>query len=181
MDPIKIIEKYYKEHPEAKRFLLAHGSMVAKKALEVAKRLSHLAPDMDFIKEAALLHDIGIFLTYAPDIGCHGDKPYILHGILGREILESEGLPRHAIVCETHVGVGLTIEDIKKNKFPLPLRDMTPKTLEEKIIGYADKFFSKSKDPLREKPLEYVRKEIGGYGEDKLKVFDEWAKLFGDM
>ena len=61
-----------------------------------------------------MLHDIGIFLTHAPQIGCHGDKPYICHGYLGRELLEKEGFPRHAIVCETHVGVGLTIADIEK-------------------------------------------------------------------
>ena len=178
MNPIEIIDKYYAPHPEAKRFLLQHARMVAKKALEVAEKVKHLEPDTKFIEEAAMLHDIGIFLTNAPDIGCRGDKPYICHGYLGREILESEGLPRHAIVCETHVGVGLTVQDKRKNNFPLPLRDMTPKTIEEKIIGYADKFFSKSREPLKEKPLEFVRSQIAGFGPDKLAVFEEWVKLF---
>lgn len=179
MDPLKIIEKYYAPHPDAKRFLIAHAEMVTKKALSIASRLPQMNLDVRFIEEASMLHDIGIFLTNAPDLGCHGDKPYICHGYLGRELLEKEGLPRHAIVCETHVGVGLTIEDIKKNRFPLPLRDMTPKTIEEKIIGYADKFFSKSKDPLKEKPLDFVRRQIAAFGPEKLAVFDEWVRMFG--
>ena len=91
-----------------------------------------------------MLHDIGIFMTNAPQLGCYGDKPYICHGYLGRELLEKEGFPKHAIVCETHIGVGLTIADIEKNNFPLPRRDMTPKTLEEQIVCFADNFFRKT-------------------------------------
>jgi uncharacterized protein len=46
-------------------------------------------------------------------LGCHGDRPYITHGIIGAELLGNEGLPGHALVCERHIGVGLSIEDIK--------------------------------------------------------------------
>lgn len=178
MDPIKIIKKYYHKHPEAERFLIAHSRMVAKKALEIAGNVRHLNPDMTFIEEASMLHDIGIFMTNAQSLGCHGDLPYICHGYLGRELLEKEGYPRHALVCERHVGVGLTIEDIQKNQFPIPLRDMTPKSLEEQIICLADKFYSKNGDPLKEKPIEEVRVFIARFGEDKLKRFDEWVRLF---
>ncbi|MDO8746319.1 MAG: HDIG domain-containing protein, partial [Thermodesulfovibrionales bacterium] len=153
MNLVEIIRKYYNPESEAYSFLVQHSRMVAKKAVEVAERVKHLNPDIKFIEEAAMLHDIGIFLTHAPQIGCHGDKPYICHGYLGRELLEKEGFPRHAIVCETHVGVGLTIADIEKNNFPLPRRDMMPKTLEEQIICFADNFFSKDNEPLREKPI----------------------------
>jgi len=114
MNPLEIIEKYYKDNPGAKDILIAHGEMVAKKATELAKKVKHLNPDLKFIKEAAILHDIGIFLTNAPQINCYGDKPYICHGYLGRELLEKEGLPKYALVCERHVGVGITIENIKK-------------------------------------------------------------------
>lgn len=88
MNPIEIIRKYYNPESEAYKFLIHHSRMVAKKAVEVAERVRHLKPDIKFIEEAAMLHDIGIFLTHAPQIGCHGDKPYICHGYLGREILE---------------------------------------------------------------------------------------------
>ncbi len=180
MEPFEIIGRYYGEGSKARNLLEAHSRKVAGKALEAAKRLSAKERlDLDFIFEAAILHDIGIFFTNAPEIGCHGDKPYICHGFRGRELLEKEGLPRHALVCETHIGVGLTVEDIKAQGLPLPLRNMAPHTLEEKIISYADKFFSKGGDPEREKPLAEVRASIKKYGADKLRVFDEWHRLFG--
>lgn len=178
MDPIKIIEKYYKPGTKAYLFLVPHSKMVAQKAIYVANKVKHLNPDMKFIEEAAMLHDIGIFLTHAPQLGCYGDKPYICHGYLGRELLDKEGLHRHAIVCETHVGVGLSVADIKRNNFPIPKRDMIPTTIEEQIVCFADKFFSKDSAPLKEKPLLKVRESIAKYGEDKLKRFDEWLKLF---
>lgn len=179
MDPVEIIKRVYEGRDNAYGFLIKHAAMVADKALEAARRAPHLDPDMDFIREAAMLHDIGIFLTNAPKLGCFGDKPYITHGYLGREILEKEGLPRHALVAERHVGVGLTVDDIEKNDFPIPKRDMTPESIEEIIVCFADKFFSKVGDPLEEKPVEDVRKFIGEFGEDKLTIFDKWLKMFG--
>ncbi|MBI4683932.1 MAG: HDIG domain-containing protein [Nitrospirae bacterium] len=181
MEPLKIIEKFYSPESEAYHFLLQHSKMVVQKALSVAKRVKHLNPNMKFIEEAAMLHDIGIFLTKAPHTGCHGNKPYICHGYLGREIIEREGLPRHAIVCETHVGVRLTIKDIEEKNLPLPKRDMTPTTLEEQIVCFADKFFSKNNDPLKEKPISKVREFIAKFGEDKLRQFDEWVRIFGTL
>ncbi|MBF0558400.1 MAG: phosphohydrolase, partial [Nitrospirae bacterium] len=93
--------------------------------------------------------------------------------------LEKEGLPEHAMVCERHVGVGLTLEDIRSANLPLPLRDMLPVTLEEKIICFADKFYSKHKDRTRNgKSLAQIRKELLPYGENKVKQFDEWLLIF---
>ncbi|MBI4690379.1 MAG: HDIG domain-containing protein [Nitrospirae bacterium] len=179
MDTIKIIEKYYSRETVAYNFLVRHSKMVAQKAIEVAERVRHLNPDIKFIEEAGMLHDIGIFLTKAPHLGCYGEKPYICHGYLGREILEKEGFPRHAIVCETHVGVGLTVKDIDDNDFPIPKRDMLPITIEEQIVCFADKFFSKDDNPLKEKSIHSVRKFISRFGEEKLRRFDEWLRLFG--
>ncbi len=178
MNPISIIRKYYTPETVAYKFLVQHSEMVTRKAVEVAERVRHLNPDIEFIREAAMLHDIGIFMVNAPQLGCHGNKPYICHGYLGREILEKEGFPRHAIVCETHVGAGLSIADIEKHNFPIPKRDMMPTTIEEKIICFADKFFSKDNEPLKEKPIQKIREFIGKFGEDKLRQFDEWVIFF---
>ncbi len=95
-------------------------------------------------------------------------------------ILEEEGLPEIAPICERHLGTGLTVNDIVDSNFPLPHRDMTPKTLEEKLICYADKFYSKSDKHLTvAKTPEKIRKKILKYGEDKLKTFEEFVDLFG--
>ena len=55
----------------------------------------------------------GFFIQRPIVSGCYGDKDYICHGYLGRALLEKEGLPAHALVCERHVGVGLSISDIR--------------------------------------------------------------------
>lgn len=179
MDPISLLHKYFPED-EARRIVLEHSRCVADKALQLAR--SHpdgLSLDLGFIEEAALLHDIGICRTSAPDIGCHGPHPYILHGILGREILEAEGLQRHALVCERHIGVGLTAADIAGQGLPLPHRDMTPITGEERIVCLADLFYSKKPGQLvTEKPVARVRQEIGRFGFDKTAIFDAWVAEF---
>ena len=180
MDPLKVIEKYYDPASAAYAILTGHCRLVADRALEIGGKAAYLHPDLLFIQEAAMLHDIGIFLTNEPELGCHGDKPYICHGYLGRELLEIEGFPRHALVCERHVGVGISLHDIRNNSLPLPERDMEPVSVEEQIICFADKFYSK--DPaflLKEKPIGTVRKNIARFGQEKLARFDEWCRLFG--
>ena len=179
MDPEDILKSYYSPESRAYNILLNHSRAVTEKALVIARQVKHLHPDISFIYEAAMLHDIGIFLTRVPKIGCYGKQPYVCHGYLGGEILEREGLLPHALVCERHVGLGITVQDIKEKKLPLPERDMVPVTIEEQIICYADKFFSKISDPLtEERPLHVIRKKIKKFGDEKLKRFDEWVEMF---
>lgn len=179
MNPEELLRKYYSPDSLVYRILLEHGKHVSGKAREIASRLPKQSPNMGFINEAAYLHDIGIFLTNAPAIGCFGDAPYICHGVLGRDLLDREGFPRHALVCERHIGVGITQEDIERHGLPLPKRTMVPESLEEQIICYADKFFSKRADgPIIEKSVDEVRNEIGRYGVAKLEIFDRMRALF---
>lgn len=112
MNPIDIINKYYLEENELRHILLTHSRSVADKSLWIANRHPELSLDKDFLYEAAMLHDIGIFLTDAPGIYCFGDKPYICHGYLGADLMRGEGYPRHALVCERHTGAGLSLEGI---------------------------------------------------------------------
>lgn len=180
MDPLALIAKYYAPGTKAHDLLVRHSSMVAAKALRIAERVRRLGPDLDFIREAALLHDIGVLFTDQPAIGCYGDKPYVCHGYLGRALLEDEGFPRHGLVCERHVGLGITREEILAKGLPLPVRDMVPITLEEEIICYADKFFSKNAEYLlSEKPVETIRKGIARYGQEKVRQWDAWVAKFG--
>ncbi|WP_455498687.1 HDIG domain-containing metalloprotein [Coprobacter sp.] len=177
MDPFTIINKYYIPGTPLYDILVGHSRLVTQKALEIAKAHPELNADTDFIAEAAMLHDIGIFLTNAPDIECHGNRPYICHGTLGSELLKKEGLPRHALVSERHTGAGLSLEDIINQNLPIPHRDMLPVSIEEQMICFADKFYSKS-DPLKEKSIEQIRKSMNKYGEASITRFERWFHLF---
>ncbi|MEA3436160.1 MAG: HDIG domain-containing protein [Thermodesulfobacteriota bacterium] len=182
MDPIEIISKYYTPGSKLFDILVNHGRQVAKKAIDAADRVPDLKPDRNFIKEAAMLHDIGIFLTASPKIGCIGKHPYVSHGYLGRELLEKIGMPKHGLVCERHVGLGITKEDIILHNLPLPERDMCPVSIEEQIICYADKFFSKTgKLNPREKPVKKVLKRLEKYGHGKVLRFQSWVELFNGL
>ena len=177
MNPLDIISKYYNPSSEAYRILVSHSRSVADKALALAALHPELSIDTQFVEEAAMLHDIGVFLCDAPGIDCHGEAPYICHGFLGSELLQKEGLPRHALVCERHTGAGISLAMIEKESLPLPHRDMLPVSLEEQLICFADKFFSKTKLDV-EKPIEKVKKGLSKYGIETEARFDAWCKLF---
>lgn len=124
-----------------------------------------------------MLHDIGICRCDAPKIYCFGTEPYLRHGLIGAEMMRAEGFPRHARVCERHTGAGLTEKEIIEQDLPLPHRDFLPETLEEKLICYADKFYSKT-HPDREKSFEQAEKSIARFGKDGLERFLAWKALF---
>lgn len=124
-----------------------------------------------------MLHDIGIFRCYAAGIQCFGTEPYICHGRIGAELLRSEGFPRHARVCERHTGAGITKAQIIVQNLPLPQQDFLPETMEEKVICYADKFFSKTHLD-REKTIEQAEKSLSKFGEEGVLRFREWEKCF---
>ena len=177
MNPLDIINKYYPGESELKHILLTHSCSVADKALEIAGRHPELNLDRDFLYEGAMLHDIGIFLTDADSIFCFGDKPYICHGYLGADLMRAEGYPRHALVCERHTGAGLSLEQILAQDLPVPHRDMVPVSMEEQVICFSDKFFSKTHLD-REKTVEKARKSLEKYGLAGVQRFDKWCELF---
>lgn len=172
-----IISKFYKEGTGLYDIYLSHTTDVTNKALSIVQKHPELAVDTRFIEEAGMLHDIGIFLTHAPHIQCKGTYPYICHGYLGSELLQQEGYPKHALVCERHTGTGLSLETIISRKLPIPHRDMRPKSLEEKIICFADKFYSKSRLG-QEKPVKKIRQNLRKHGRHQVAIFDEWCELF---
>lgn len=161
------------------KIVLEHSRHVAGFALQIAERLELAEEDRLFINEAALLHDIGVCQVHAPELGLHGKNPYIMHGVLGRAILEKEGYPLHGLVCERHTGVGLTCEDIVRQQLPLPHREMCPQSLPEKIICFADLFYSKRPGRLGErKSVAHVRKKLLPFGKEKVAIFDTWLTQF---
>ena len=161
MNPYEIIDKYYPENTEQRQILVIHSLSVAGKAMKILDAHPELRLNRSFVKEAALLHDIGIFQTDAPTIQCFGSHPYIAHGYLGAEILREEGFPQHALVCERHTGAGLSLQDIVDQQLPVPHREMLP-------ITHLDE----------EKSVEKARHSIAKYGEEGLSRFDRWCSLF---
>lgn len=177
MIPVEIVKKYYDENSELYKILTDHCFSVTEKALAIAQDHPEMELDKDFIYEAGMIHDIGIIFTDAPNIKCFGKKPYICHGYLGSDLMKKEGFPKHALVCERHTGVGLSKKEIEDNHLPLPHRDMIPVSLEEQLICFADKFFSKT-NLDKEKDTEKIRKGLSEYGERNVQIFDHWCKLF---
>ena len=181
IDAVKLIHKYYADHPLAEEILLRHSKMVTNKALTIARYLLTQGRNIDlqFIAEAAMLHDIGMIYTNTPELGCNGNGDYILHGLKGKQLLLQERLPVHARVCERHIGVGLTATEIKLQKLPLPATDILPETIEEQIICYADLFYSKNKEKLEhEKTPAEVCAKLETFGANKIETFAKWKNMF---
>ena len=177
MDPLEIIGKYYDIQSKLYDILTTHSRNVADKALAIAKNHPEMNLDIKFIEEAAMLHDIGVINCYAPDIDCRGTYEYICHGHLGAEMLRKEGYPKHALVCERHTGTGISLKMIEEQNLPIPHKDFIPISIEEQLICFADKFFSKTKLD-KEKNITKVQESLSKYGEDTLLRFKYWCKLF---
>ena len=177
MNPYNIIKKYYEEGTPLYNILVDHSTDVTNKALSIAEKHPELDIDVDFIKEAGMLHDIGIFMTNAPSIECYGEYAYIAHGYLGRQLLTEKGYSKPALVCERHTGAGLMLNEIIEQQIPIPHREMMPISIEEQVICFADCFFSKT-HLGEEKSVEQIRKKLSKYGNRSIEQFDQWCELF---
>lgn len=81
----------------------------------------------------ALLHDIGRSQTQT-----------VGHGYVGAGILEKEGVdPVVVEIVRRHVGAGISPEEAAALGFPPG--DYIPRTLEQKIVGFADKLLDGDK------------------------------------
>ena len=163
MDYISIINKYYPNDDSLRQLLLKHSRQVADRCLQIARKHKELPVDIQFLEEAAMLHDIGIFKCDAPSIFCKGTETYIKHGPIGGDLLRAEGFPRHARVAERHTGTGLP--------------GYEPETLEEQIVCYADKFYSKS-SPDRVRTVAEAAQSLEKFGAAGVRKFLDWATRF---
>lgn len=189
IDYQKIIDRYFPddENPKLRDILLLHSKAVADMAVEVCRKHPELNADEGFVFAAAMLHDIGIVRCDAEGIACYGTEPYICHGTLGArmiaEYLDAEGITEReeymkaARVCARHTGTGITVKAIKEQNLPLPEEDLQPESIEEKIICYADKFFSKTKLD-RQKTFEQAERSLMKFGEEGIVIFREWHERF---
>ncbi|MDE7473446.1 MAG: HD domain-containing protein [Muribaculaceae bacterium] len=179
MDYQKIIDRYYPAGSALRDIYMHHCRQVADLALDIARE-RHLDVDLDQVEAAAMLHDIGIFLTDAPGIHCHGTEPYIKHGLLGSQLLQRDGVDEAiAAVARRHTGAGITNDEIRELSLPLPPGDYMPETLLERLVCYADKFYSKSGD-MQRKSLERVRHSMSRHGGDTAARFEQLHREFTD-
>ncbi len=163
MDYQAIIDKYYPADDALRRVLLQHSRQVADRCLQIVRKHKELPVDVQFLEEAAMLHDIGIYQCDAPSIHCQGTEPYIKHGPIGGDLLRQEGFPRHARVAERHTGTGLP--------------GYEPETLEEQIVCYADKFYSKS-SPDHVRTVAETAQSLEKFGHEGVLKFLSWAERF---
>jgi uncharacterized protein len=178
LDTKVILDRYF--CGDVLQAIVAHGNAVSGLAVSISRLQGMSDDEIVFVHQASMLHDIGVCRVRAPELGLFGEHPYIMHGILGREILEAEGLPLHALICERHIGVGLTENDIIQQSLGLPLRDMSPVTLAEQIVCFADLFYSKKPGRLlKRKSVADVRASLQRFGPQKVEIFDVWMQRFG--
>jgi len=131
--------------------VIAHSLTVTKIALRLARKLKSRGFNIDLglVEAGALLHDLGRSKTHD-----------VRHGYLGGEIARSIGLPKPLInIIERHVGGGITAEEAEK--LGMPKRDFTPKSLEEKIVTYADKLVARDKSVNFEATLKEFSGKLG--------------------
>lgn len=174
----QLYDAFYPEGTRARLILEKHSKSVAALAADINIERS-LRLDPDIVELAAMLHDIGIFLCDAPSIDCHGSRRYILHGILGADLLRRHGYPEAvARVAERHTGTGLTHRQAVQLKIPVADdRSLMPETELEELICYADKFYSKSAD-MKRKPLDRVRLSVAKHGDEAVARFDELHRRY---
>ena len=107
-------------------------AMAAKIMADEAKRRGR-AMDKQAVIAGALLHDIGRTRTQT-----------VMHGVQGAEILEKEGVDKKVVeIVRRHVGAGISSEEAEK--LGLPDFDYIPRTLEERIVCFADKMVDADK------------------------------------
>ncbi|MCR4582071.1 MAG: HD domain-containing protein [Prevotella sp.] len=190
MNYLPIIDYYYPPERTLRRILLVHSRQVASRCLHICEKHPELGLDAAFLEAAAMLHDIGICRCNAPSIQCYGTEPYILHGVIGGQLLRTyhtlfpdvipsqEYLSRLVRVCERHTGTGLTRDQILSQRLPLdPDGHYEPVTLSEQVVCYADKFYSKTHLD-KERSVAETARSLERFGAAGVRRFLSWAEQF---
>lgn len=141
--------------------VIDHCTAVADLAVETAEKLKSkgLKVNVELVEAGAILHDLGRSKCHTVD-----------HAVVGGQIAQSLGLPEPVVkIIKRHVGAG--ISDKEAQALGWPKDTYTPKTLEEKIVAYADKLIDRSKVTPIEAEIEKLQKE------DKLEAAERVRKL----
>ncbi|WFE35893.1 HD domain-containing protein [Micromonospora sp. WMMD975] len=164
--------------PEAFHLVWTHCRIVCEVAEHLLAR--HGAGlDAALVRAGSLLHDIGVYRLYGAG-GRLDQENYVRHGVLGHALLRDAGLPESlGRFCSRHTGVGISREDVLRQRLPLPVADYTPTTGEEQLVMYADKFHSKTTPPTFVSAASYAA-AVGRFGADKVVRFAALVERFGE-
>ena len=139
----------------------------------IAEQLTTKDVDADVVRAGCLLHDVGVYRL-------DGRDDYIRHGVLGHALLRDAGLPETlARFGSHHTGVGISREDVVRQRLPIPAGDYLAETPEELLVMYADKFHSKTTPPKFVSAATYAV-AVRRFGEDKQRRFTAMVEQFGE-
>jgi len=129
--------------------IVSHCQACAKISRMLSERAAeHGHPvNVDAVVAGALLHDIG-----------RSQVQTVSHGYVGAGILEKEGVDGIVVkIVRRHVGAGISAEEALALGFPAG--DYIPRTLEEKLVCFADKMLDGDKArPFEEEVKRFVKK-----------------------
>ncbi len=154
--------------------VIAHCKAVSALAVKFAEACEKkgLNVDVNLVEIGALLHDIGRSKTHGVD-----------HAAVGVEIARSLNLPESIVsIIECHIGGGIAADEAKE--LGLPIKDYFPKTLEEKLVAYADKLIEGSRVVPIERTIEHFSRKLGQQHpaiDHIIKLHQELFPLIGDL
>lgn len=166
---IRGLHREYAPTPDAFDLVFEHCRLVCSVAEQF---FAGLDVDTDLVRAGALLHDIGVYRLKS--------SAYVRHGVLGHELLASLGFPVE--ICRfasCHTGVGITRDDVVRQALPIPVDDYLPRTPEEELVLYADKFHSKRTPPVFVSGDTYAT-EVARFGPDKVERFGALRAQYGE-
>jgi len=133
------------------RGVVEHCLRVTRIALRIASSFlsEGFEVDMGLVEIGGLMHDIGRSRTHSVE-----------HGVVGGQIAREMGLPDPLVrIIERHIGGGISPDEAEK--IGLPKGDYVPRTLEEKIVSYADKLVVGEEEVDIEVTVERFAEELG--------------------
>jgi uncharacterized protein len=153
------------------RNVIKHCEAVTDLALEIARecKANGLEVDLQLVEIGALLHDIGRAKTHS-----------VHHAVVGAEIAKSLGLPEQVIsIIKRHVGGGIVAKEAEKLGWPQDV--YVPRTMEEKIVCYADKLIEGAQRTPIERTISRLSKELPRSSIDRIRrLHEEMITLIGD-
>jgi uncharacterized protein len=128
--------------------VVAHCQKVSNTAVSVAERVK-VPVDLELVRLGGLLHDIGRSRTHGID-----------HAVVGVEIARTLGFSHQLVnIIECHIGAGITSAEAVR--LGLPEKDYLPKTVEEKIVSYADNLINGVREMLFHEALDRFKNILG--------------------